>query len=368
VRICFSAIPAFGHVLPMVPLAAAAAAAGHEVSFVASAHFDGRLPVPVWSGVPEGMTLQDAEEEVRAELHGATGLVDDPFAWPRTMFGVVMPRHIRPRMLRHWARQGRPDLVVHEGLNAGAAAAAAEAGVPAVAFHIALAAPGLFLGMLEEATGVRTRTLVDPRPATWAAHDVPAAPDVERIPLRSVAWSGPSALPPAWLTTPTSGPTAYVTLGTVAYGAVEVLRRSVLETAARCSRVIVAAGPVADVAALGDLPAHVHVERYLDQAQVLQHVDVAVHHGGTGTTLGCLAAGLPQVVTPQGADQHLNAGRLAELGLVEAVSEDARPGAVGAAVDRLLGDPRLPRVLGAVRDEIAAMPAPEQVVETLVRR
>jgi UDP:flavonoid glycosyltransferase YjiC (YdhE family) len=254
------------------------------------------------------------------------------------------------------------------GLNAGAAAAAAEAGVPAVAYHITLAAPGLFLGMLEEATGVRTRTLVDPRPATWAAHDVPAAPDVERIPLRSVAWSGPSALPPDWLTTPTSGPTAYVTLGTVAYGAVEVLRRSVLETAARCARVIVAAGPVADVAALGDLPAHVHVERYLDQAQVLQHVDVAVHHGGTGTTLGCLAAGLPQVITPQGADQHLNAGRLAELGLGEAVSVDARPGAVGAAVDRLLGDPRLPRVLGAVRDEIAAMPAPEQVVETLVRR
>ena len=365
VRICFSAIPAFGHVLPMVPLAAAAAAAGHEVSFVASSQFDGRLPVPVWPGVPEGMTLQDAEEETRAEIRGSADLAADPLGWPRAMFGVVMPRHIHPHLLRQWERHGRPDLVVHEGLNAGAAVAAAEVGVRAVSFHIALAPPGRFLEMLEAATGVRTGTLIDPRPATWSADD---ALDVDRIPLRSVAWSGPPAAPPPWLTVPASGPTAYVTLGTVAFGAVEVLRRSVLETAARCARVVVAAGPGADVAALGDLPAHVHVERYVDQAQVLRYADVAVHHGGTGTTLGCLAAGIPQVITPQGADQFLNAARLVELGLGDAVPNDAEPGAVGSAVDRLLGDTRLPAALGAVRDEIAAMPSPRQVVETLAHR
>ena len=357
-RICFAAIPAFGHVLPMVPLASAAAAAGHEVWFVASSQFSGRLPVPVLQGVPEGMTLHDAEVEARAEI------VDpqDPFAWPRAMFGVVMPRHVRPRLLQQWERDGLPDLVVHEGYNAGGALAAADAGVPAVAFHIALAPPGQFLGMLETDTGVRTRTLLDPRPPTWHAED---AGDLERIPLRSVAWSGPSPVP-EWITRPASGPTAFVTLGTVAFGAVEALRRSVLETAARCDRVVVAAGPEADVAALGELPAHVHVERYLDQARVLDHVDVAVHHGGTGTTLGCLAAGVPQVITPHGADQFLNASRLVELGLGHAVPKDAAPGAVGSAVEGVLGDDGIRAAVHAVRTEIAAMPPPEQVVETLV--
>ena len=63
-RVCFSAIPAYGHVFPLVPLATAAAAAGHEVSFVAGAEFDGRLPVRVLPGVPEGMTLQDVKEQL----------------------------------------------------------------------------------------------------------------------------------------------------------------------------------------------------------------------------------------------------------------------------------------------------------------
>lgn len=359
-KLCFSAIPAFGHVLPMVPLAAAASAAGHEVSFVASSSFDGRLPVPVLQGVPEGMTLEGAEAEARAAIADPT----DPFAWPRAMFGVVMPRHIVPRLLRHWARAGRPDLVVHEGLNIGGAVAAAEAGVPAVAFNIALAPPGPFLAMLEATTGVRTRTLVDPRPPTWRDRD--PADDLDLVPLRSVAWSGPSTVP-GWLARPAAGPTAYVTLGTVAFGAVDVLRRSVHETAARCARVVVAAGPGADLAALGDLPTNVHVERYLDQARVLEHVDVAVHHGGTGTTLGCLAAGVPQVITPQGADQFLNAARLVELGLGYAVPNEAAPGAVGSAVDRLLGDRGIRAGVRALQDEIAAMPGPEQVVEALVR-
>ena len=360
-KVCFSAIPAYGHVFPMVPLAAAAVAGGHEVSFVASSQFEGRLPVPVLHGVPEGMTLGDAEAEARAEIRDPA----DPFAFPRAMFGVVMPRHIAPLLLGQWERHGPPELVIHEGSNVGAALAAAEAEVRAVAFHIALAPPDLFLGMLQAETGVHITTIIDSRPPTWSAGDTTA---IDRVPLRSVAWSEPSAAAPEWLTDPASGPTAYVTLGTVAFGAVDVLRRSVVETAARCARVLVAVGPEGDVGALGDLPANVHVERYVDQARVLQHVDVAVHHGGSGTTLGCLAAGVPQVITPQGADQFLNAARLVELGLGHAVPNDAPEGAVGTAVGSLLtDDPQRSGVI-AVRDEIAAMPTPAQVVENLHHR
>lgn len=157
-------------------------------------------------------------------------------------------------------------------------------------------------------------------------------------------------------------------MGTVAFGAVEILRRSILETATRCSQVLVAAGPESDPAALSELPTHVQVERYVDQAHVLTHVDVAIHHGGSGTTLGCLAAGVPQVITPQGADQFHNADRLTELGLGVAVMNDAKPGAVAAAVDGVLGDGDLRRRLRTVRDEIVAMPHPDDVLTTLLAR
>lgn len=48
--VAFAAIPAFGHVFPMAPLAQAAAEAGHEVTFACDVSFADRLPVPVVHG------------------------------------------------------------------------------------------------------------------------------------------------------------------------------------------------------------------------------------------------------------------------------------------------------------------------------
>ena len=52
----------------------------------------------------------------------------------------------------------------------------------------------------------------------------------------------------------------------------------------------------------------------------------------------------------------------------EVVDNDAAPGALGDALDHVLGDLALLERVQAVRDEIAAMPSPEQVVETLDAR
>lgn len=248
------------------------------------------------------------------------------------------------------------------GSNIGAAVAASHAGVPAVAFHIGLTPPEFVLGGLAAMADVSIGTVIDPRPPRWRADKATLA---EMLPLRSVAWSDPSAAVPVWLGQSHAGTIAYVTLGTVAFGAVEALRRSIIETAHVCTRVLVAAGPEADLSAFGDLPPNVSVERYVDQARALEHADVAVHHGGTGTTLGCLAAGVPQLLTPQGADQFYNAERLVQLGLGYTVSNDAPAGAVEPAVRSLLRDQDLRVALRTVQDEIAAMPSPAQVVQTL---
>ncbi|MGB8384355.1 MAG: nucleotide disphospho-sugar-binding domain-containing protein [Dermatophilaceae bacterium] len=242
--------------------------------------------------------------------------------------------------------------------------AAARAGIAAVALHIAMGPPAFFVDLLRRVADFRIGPVIDPRPDVWRWPDEPTD---QLVPIRSVAWSDPMAVMPPWLAEPAPGPTAYLTLGTVAFGAVDVLRRSIQEAAARCARVLVAAGPEADLAALGDLPAHVHVERYVDQATVLGQVDVAIHHGGTGTLLGCLAAGVPQVITPQGADQFLNADRLGELGLGYAVRNEAADGHLGEALERVLTDEQLRSRVRKVRDDIARMPSPQEVVETLVR-
>ena len=96
-------------------------------------------------------------------------------------------------------------------------------------------------------------------------------------------------------------------------------------------------------------------------------VDLIVQHGGTGTVLGALAAGLPQLVLPQGADQFFNAEILTAAGVARALQNDAqRPGAITAAVQALITDSPERQAAGRIRDEIAAMPLPAEVVPALV--
>lgn len=281
------------------------------------------------------------------------------------MFGTVMPRHTAPRAREVWASHGRPDLLVYEVANLGPARVAAEAGVPAFAFNIGMQPEG-WPTILRSEIDPWPRWLIDPSPPSWSEWAGPAG--TERLPIRSVAWSDADGAGADWLAGATSGPRGYLTLGTVSFGAVEVLRRSILATARVCERVLVAAGPEGDPAALGDLPESVRVERFVDQAAALRHTDIAVHHGGTGTLLACLAGGVRQVLTPQGADQFVNAARLSELGLGRVVDNDAPPDALDSALADLVSDQALLARTTAMRAEIAAMPAPENVVGQLVER
>ncbi len=56
---------------------------------------------------------------------------------------------------------------------------------------------------------------------------------------------------------------------------------------------LVTIGGDADPAALGALPANAHVERWVPQSAVMPHAAAMVGHGGSGSTLAALAAGVP---------------------------------------------------------------------------
>src|SRR5512132_3755127 len=87
----------------------------------------------------------------------------------------------------------------------------------------------------------------------------------------------------------------------------------------------------------------------------------------TRTVLGALEAGLPQLLLPQGADQFINAETLTTAGAVRALTNEAQqPGAIGEAVQTLLGDCPERQVAARLRDEIATMPAPDEVVPALL--
>ncbi|MGH9117887.1 MAG: glycosyltransferase [Acidimicrobiales bacterium] len=132
-------------------------------------------------------------------------------------------------------------------------------------------------------------------------------------------------------------------------------------------------GDGGDPAGLEPWPHNVHVERWWPQAEVMPLASAAVGHGGFGTTMMALAAGVPQVVVPLFAfDQRVNAERVAAVGA--GVHVDGGPTAVAAiptALGRVLSDPSCRRGAERVAAEMATMPdvsASVPVLETMAAR
>jgi UDP:flavonoid glycosyltransferase YjiC (YdhE family) len=350
VKIIFASLPAYGHLYPMLPLAMACAAAGHEVTVATGEPFLDALPVPTARGIVADASLHGIEDETRRN-HPS---LPDGLELVAYLFGETTLPLVEPELRALFERE-RPDVVVHEVLDVGAPVAAARLGIPAVAFGIGLWSP--FYAHIYEVAGADPTFkggYLDPIPSSVQS-PVPLPPDWRAI--RPVAWA-PAAPLPAWL--PESPRrSVYLTLGTVSYGAVEVLRRAVLAAAAHDVEVLVAVGPSGDPALLGELPANVHVERFVPQAEVLRHVDLVIHHGGAGTMLSTLAAGLPQLILPQGADHPFNAEAVERAGAGRGLANEAQtPAALGEAIGALLADGPERLAARKIAEEIAAMPAP----------
>jgi tetratricopeptide (TPR) repeat protein len=102
------------------------------------------------------------------------------------------------------------------------------------------------------------------------------------------------------------------------------------------------------VAALGPLPGNLRVEPWVNPAEVLPRADVAVSHGGFGTTMEAIATGLPLVMVPLFGDQPDNAARIeaAGAGVIvwpsgpeEAIRSSIDPAALRAAIETALTEP-----------------------------
>jgi len=91
---------------------------------------------------------------------------------------------------------------------------------------------------------------------------------------------------------------------------------------------------------------------------------VVVTHGGVGTTLGTLAAGIPLVVAPLGADQFVQADRVAAARAGIAVAPIG-PGALTDALRSVLGDTSFRDNARKIAAQIAQLPAPADVASDL---
>lgn len=91
--------------------------------------------------------------------------------------------------------------------------------------------------------------------------------------------------------------TVYLTLGT-AFNVPQLLAQAIDAVRDLPQNVIVTTGPGIDPASFGPLPAHIAIAPFVPQALIMKHCVAVVSHTGSGTMLGALAEGLPQVCLP----------------------------------------------------------------------
>ena len=135
------------------------------------------LLLPAQPGFDPDLGLDDLTARAIAAF---PALRDDPERrWPSVFFGRVNPALAIPHLRESW-HEWRPDLVIYEATDAGAAVVADELGIPAVALAIGNWIP--LLGALP-ALAARAFESVDAAPPPWEQADIALAAHSETVPL-----------------------------------------------------------------------------------------------------------------------------------------------------------------------------------------
>ena len=376
-RMLFTSAGGRGHSDPLLPIARAARRAGHAVAFCCRppmapslsaegfAAFTAGPPIPAPSAIAPLAPL-DRERELRVLRDGFAGR------------GIGRRRAAElPELAKSW----KPDVFVCDETDFGALVAAERLDLPYAT--VVVSAAGSFL---------RPDVLTEPLQALRAEHRLSPDPDLASLtrycviaplppafrdpgyplgatahPIRPAPLEADGAPPPSWLGADSE--IVYFTLGSVFNLESGDLFARVLRGIAELPiDVVVTVGSAVEPAALGPQPANVRVEQFVPQAALLPRCRTVVSHGGSGTVLGAIAFGAPQVLLPMGADQPWNAARCEALGVGRALDPIACSSTdVRDAVAALLRDPDYRERAARLRDETLALPGADHAVGLLER-
>lgn len=376
-RVLFSTTAGSGHFGPLVPFAKACRNAGHEVKVAAPSSF---AAVVLGAGF-EHAPLDDVPPEVMGPVFARLPDLSFEEANATVMTEVFCRLDAQAALpaLTQIINTWRPDVIVREPAEFASLVAAERAGIPQVVVEIGL---GHFYGSflpilatplaeLSELAGLSEGAALRAMARSVLFTVVPAALDVRTAEEGSTSpatiWrfhdalltTGSAALPAPW--GEPRHPLVYVTFGSVTagLGPFAALYPKTLEALSDSPvRVLMTTGDSGDHLSLEAVPANTHIERWWPQTEVMPQAAAMIGHGGFGTTITALAAGVPQVVVPLFAfDQAVNAQRVAASGAgIHLAGGPSAATEIPSALTRVLTDPAYRTAAQAVAADMAALP------------
>jgi UDP:flavonoid glycosyltransferase YjiC (YdhE family) len=368
-RVLFTSGPLYGHVLPMLPLIRAAERAGQDVRVATGPDLVAQLTSRALDVRAVGPTFEESwsrHEAVWADPHTP----DDQ----KMLDGVVAlfgePALARYADLVAMSREWRPDIVVHEVLELGGTLLSRELEVPGVVHGFGpmfpvyaelIPATGAALGEPDLWAQASSEHALDICPPSLQPADTPP-PWPRASALRPTAGEPGQVPPHVAEVLAADGQVAYFTLGTVKNTDTADFTTGLTALEEYDGVIVATTGRRLDPDELGAVPANSVVAEFVPQARVLARADLLVSHSGSGTMLGGLVHGVPQVALPRGTDQPQNAALLARAGAGIVVEpEDFAVETIRDAVSEVTSAPSFRAAAERVRDEIAAMPDADTV-------
>ena len=369
-RVLFSTTPLDGHFRPLLPLARALRARGHEIAFATAASWHPVVEAEGFEALAAGAD-HTAARGVRLDA-AWDGIQELPALDRRPyVFSYLFAQGHAPLKLPALldvARAWRAQAIVYESGDLAAPVVAASLRLPSVNHGFGTMVSLSILERAAPAVATLWRSAgLEPAPYAGAfeglyvdvvppllADERPLCPSI-RLRLAD----GEPVDPPPWLER-LPRPLVYATMGTV-FNRPASFAPLVDGLASAGVGALLTVGRNVDPSELGDVPPAIRVEQFVPQGQVLASCAAVVSHGGSGTVLGTLAAGLPLVLLPQGADQFENAVRCERAGAAVVLAPDEVTGdAVAAAVRLVLSEPAYAEAARVIAAEFAAMGTAEE--------
>jgi UDP:flavonoid glycosyltransferase YjiC (YdhE family) len=412
-RVLFVPMVTPPHYWPMVPLAWACRAAGHDVrvagqpAIVDAIRQSGMTPVRVGSDYDSARHMAEARDQLSKELQEYNGKARPPGA-PEGL-PPALQRRIQDLKfgaaagttdavvedLVSLARSWRPHIIICDPLIHYAATIAAAASGALLVRHLwgpdfstHVGSPGIGAAgrgsdredWPEPLLRIYDRFKVDVRADFYAMALDPGPaslqlPGVQNaVSYGCMPYNGSGELP-GWLLEPPSAPRVCVTLGssiTDVMGRKAFLVPEIISGLADLQAEVVVAVKSQDRELITNPPANVRIAEWLPLNLLLPTCGAIVHQGGAGTTLTSTFCGVPQVFVPQMLDERFNAERLESGGaaviLDPAQMADSAEFAekVAGIVRGLLadGNPAAQAAQG-LQKELASQPTPAEILGKL---